>query len=129
MTINVFSIRPQHVARIIDGSKGYEYRTRRPSMSRGDQFLIYETAPRSMIVAVATIGEIIVDDPSRVWERTQERSGADRDSFDRYYGGRDRAVAIEIASVQAIDPVPLPASMAAPQAWAVYKGVWSTPAR
>ena len=122
----VFSIRPEYVARIFDGSKRYEYRTRRPSMRPGDLFLIYETAPVSMIVAEAWIHQVICEDPRNVWDHTAHAAGIDRAAFDAYFLGRDYACALDISKTRWLpDPAPLPSGMAPPQSWARYKGSWA----
>jgi predicted transcriptional regulator len=120
----VFSIRPPYVDMFRDGTKQFEYRRRRPNVSAGDMALIYETAPVSAIVATARVGIVYEGKPFVVWNVTQPCGGIDRATFDKYFGERDRAVAIELEPTWLDEPVPLPAGMAAPQSWARYKGTW-----
>jgi predicted transcriptional regulator len=119
----VFSIRPAYVAMLLAGTKTVEYRTRRPSLERGDTILIYETAPRSMVVATATVGELIVGKPAEVWAETHARGGIARATFDRYFAGRELAVALEVDVAQLAIPIPL-LGQRAPQAWARWRGPW-----
>jgi|GEM_PF-1486318 len=117
----VFSIRPKYVAKLLDGSKVWEYRTRRPKVEPGETILIYETAPRSMLVAEAKVKIVLVSTPADVWEATHERGGIEREDFDAYFKGHAEAVALHLI-VTPIEPRPLPEGMAAPQSWARLKG-------
>ena len=124
----VFSIRPVFVDAFCSGAKRFELRTRRPSVYRGDLVLIYETAPTSMIVAEATVGEIRDASPAEIWRDLHESLGVTREQFDAYFDGRARAVAIELSCAWLDEPVPLPDGMAAPQSWSRLRGEW-TPRR
>jgi predicted transcriptional regulator len=126
----VFSIRPQHVAKILAGTKTFEYRTRRPSLSVGDSFLIYESRGRGGVVAKVEVTEIVDGCPCSVWGATQHDGGVTADEFFAYFDKRSQAVAIGVKVVETYStPVPLPAHMHAPQAWAKWKGEWVTPAQ
>jgi len=120
----VFSVRPRYVAAMLDGSKTVEYRTRRPSLERGDTILIYETAPRSMVVATAVIGGLICGSPAEVWERTLGRGRIARDAYDLYFEGHCAAWAIEVTVKALAEPIPLPEGQRPPQAWARWRGRW-----
>lgn len=120
----VFSIQPAFVEAFRQGVKAFEYRTRRPHVEIGEMVLIYETAPRSMIVAEATVEEVVAGLPAAVWAATWSLGGIPRMVFDRYFAGHERAVAIRLAVRWLADPVPLPKGMAAPQSWARLKGPW-----
>ena len=127
----VFSIRPCFLDMFRAGTKRrsmksgahVEFRTRRPSVKTSERHLIYETAPVSKVVAIATIGEIIVGTPDEVWALTTG-DGILRKDFDEYFDGRTRAVAIEMAMDWLDTPVALPDGMAPPQSWSRWKGAW-----
>lgn len=70
MPAMLLSIKPEYAQRIIDGTKGFEFRTRR---CREDinKIIFYSTAPESKVVGEAEIEEIISDAPSTVWELCQ----------------------------------------------------------
>lgn len=127
----VFSIRPRYVAALLAGTKTVEFRTRRPSVERGDTILIYETAPRSRVVATAAVQGLLVGTPAEVWARSLGRGGIDRAAYDRYFDGRALAVGIELVVTPLAEPVPLPEGQRAPQSWARWRGAWplSEPAR
>ena len=120
----VFSIRPRFVALLLAGTKTVEFRTRRPSVAAGDTILIYETAPRSLVVASAIVGGVIVGEPAEVWRATGGRGGIDRETFDSYFAERRTAVAVELAVTPLVTPLALPAGQHAPQAWARWRGPW-----
>lgn len=120
----VFAIRPQYVARLLDGSKRVEYRTRRPRLERGDTILIYETAPTSAVVARATVIDVIVGAPAWVWSKTWYDGGIAGPDFMAYFDGREIAVAIELDVEALPGHVPLPDGMAPPQSWARWRGEW-----
>jgi len=125
----VFSIRPRFLAMFRSGSKVYEFRRRRPSVRAGERHLVYETSPTSAIVAWASIGEVLDNEPDKVWELAGPRGGITRREFDEYFsnpsgGLRERAVAIEMKMTWMDKPIALPASMVAPQSWARWRGPW-----
>jgi predicted transcriptional regulator len=120
----VFSIRPIYVAMFFSGRKQVEFRTRRPSLAAGDTVLVYETAPTSAIVATAVASAVHVGSPARVWDLAGERGGITKAEFDHYFAKREVAVAIEIDVTKLSTAVPLPPGMAAPQAWARWRGEW-----
>jgi predicted transcriptional regulator len=119
----VFSIRPESVAGIFDGSKRFEYRTRCPDLELDETILIYETAPMSRIVGSATVCRVWGQTPETMWKLTHRFAGIDADAFAAYFAGRSMAYALGLVNVRRL-PVPLllPAGMRAPQSWARYKG-------
>jgi predicted transcriptional regulator len=121
----IFSIHRQHVEAMLAGRKGFEYRTRRPAIKRGDRFLIYETTRargRGLVVAVATVRKIVDGTPDHVWKVTADRAGITREEFDLYFAGRDRAVAVGVDVVALRQPVALPEGVRAPQSWGTWTG-------
>ena len=112
------------------GSKVYEFRRRRPSIKAGERHLVYETSPTSAIVAWASIGKVLDDDPDKIWDLAGPQGGISRGEFEEYFsdpgvdGLRDRAVAIEMRMTWTEKPIELPASMVAPQSWARWRGPW-----
>jgi len=120
----VFSIRPIYVEAFRLGVKLYEYRTRRPRVAIGELVLIYETAPTSMIVAEATVEEMIEDTPGAVWDATWRHGGISREAFDAYFDSRESAVAFRPAMRWLPVHVSLPDGMRAPQSWARLHCSW-----
>lgn len=64
-----------------------------------DRIVIYSTAPVMKVVGEAEIEDILIDTPENIWERTKEKAGIDKRFFDKYYAGRDQAVAYKLKNV------------------------------
>ena len=94
----LLSINPQHVERILDGTKRFEFRkvkTRRDV----NRIVIYSTSPVGLVVGEAEVTAVVEGHPAEVWEATQPFGGISREFFDEYYAGRDRAVAYQLGAV------------------------------
>ena len=61
--------------------------------------VIYSTSPIMKIVGEAEIIDVIEGFPTEVWDRTEEYAGIDKVFFDRYYDGKNKAVAYQLGSV------------------------------
>jgi predicted transcriptional regulator len=134
----VFSIRGAYVARILDGSKRYEFRSRRPKLCDGDTILIYETIPKKKsdvrvapgrIVASAEVAEILYADPAKLYGITAEKAGIGWPDFADYFttDGELNAIAfaLRLREVKRLESSRvLPANMRAPQSWARWRGEW-----
>ncbi|CAM1665973.1 ASCH domain-containing protein [Streptococcus mitis] len=94
----VISIKPEFVKEIVSGRKRFEYRK---SFLKDipEKCYIYSTLPVGKIVGFFTIKQVLRDEPEEIWKLTKEKSGVTKDFFDRYYFGRNKAVAIKIESV------------------------------
>ena len=124
----VFSIRAEYCARILAGSKRWEFRTRMPRVSMGDVALIYESRGRGRIVAAFTVGSLLHPmSPGALWQTVETMDpgshGISRDAYDRYFEGRSSACAIGVESVVPLD-IALPENMCPPQSWARWRGPW-----
>ena len=98
----LISINPEHVSNILNGSKRFEFRKIQCKKNVG-KMVIYSTSPVMKVVAEAEIRGIIEDDPESVWQRTEDGAGISREFFDRYYEGRETAVAFELGDVREFD--------------------------
>lgn len=98
MSALLFSINPEYAARIMDGTKRFEFRKTR-CRRETDLALIYCTCPVGRVVGEAHIYNIIEDDPECIWRLTKDAAGVSKRFFDEYYRGRDRAVAYELGDV------------------------------
>lgn len=88
-------IHPDHVKNIFNGTKRYEFR-KRICKKPVDRILIYSTSPVMKVMGEAEIEDILVDTLEIIWERTKEKAGIDKRFFDRYYAGRNQAVAYKL---------------------------------
>jgi predicted transcriptional regulator len=98
----LLSIKPEHVANIVNGTKRFEFR-RKVFSKDVSKVVIYCTKPVGKIVAEFIIERILEGSPEEIWNETREASGISRDFFDSYFDGRDTAFAIEIGALNVFD--------------------------
>lgn len=91
----ILSIKPEFVEKIFSGEKKYEYR-KVLFKQKVDTVYIYASRPISKIVGEFKIEEIICDTPENIWKQTKCKSGVSKKFFDKYYKGKDKAVALKI---------------------------------
>jgi len=96
----ILSIHPSHVDNILRGIKRFELRRRVPTDVK--RIVIYETAPKGRIVAVADIEEIISDSPSILWEKVCGASGVTYDFYQKYFYGAHEAFALRIGHIYSL---------------------------
>jgi predicted transcriptional regulator len=93
------SINPEHVDNILAGTKKFEFRKNK-CKEEIDSIIIYSTSPIMRVVAEVEVKGIIEDTPQVVWSKTESAAGIDKIFFDRYYNGRDVAVAYVLGKVK-----------------------------
>ena len=98
----LISINPEHVSNILNGSKRFEFR-KIQCKKNVDKMVIYSTSPVMKVVAEVEIKDVLTDDPETVWEKTSEYAGLSKEFFNRYYEGRNTAVAFELGDVREFD--------------------------
>lgn len=98
----LISIKPEHVANIINGTKKYEYR-KIAAKQDVSSIIIYETSPIKRIVAEAEIAEVIMLPPKELWKQTKDASGISKDFFDKYFKNRQIAYAYRLGEVKVFD--------------------------
>ena len=91
----ILSIKPEFVEKIFSGEKQYEYR-KILFKQKVDTVYIYASRPISKIVGEFKIEEILCDTPENIWKQTKRQSGVSKKFFDKYYKGKDKAVALKI---------------------------------
>lgn len=91
----ILSIKPCFVEEIIAGRKTFEYR-KRSFKEKVRKVYVYASNPISRIVGEFSLGDILIDKPNIIWQRTYNKSGITKDYFDKYYKNKDIAYAIEI---------------------------------
>lgn len=94
----LFSIRPEYVEKIFNGTKKFEYR-KQPNRIPISKILIYETAPIMKIVGEAEVEKVLVDTPEVIWEKTKEYSGISKEFYFQYYRRRYAAVAYQLKNI------------------------------
>lgn len=91
----ILSIKPEFVEKIFSGEKKYEYR-KVLFKQKVDTVYIYASRPICKIVGEFKIAEILCDTPEDIWKQTKCKSGVSKKFFDKYYKGKDKAVALKI---------------------------------
>lgn len=51
------------------------------------------------VVGEAEIEDVLIDNPEKIWKKTEKRSGIDKIFFDQYYEDREQAVAYKLKNV------------------------------
>ncbi len=92
----LLSIKPEYADKIFSGEKKFEFRKIAFRNRDVDTVVVYCTMPVGKIIGEFTIKDIHKDSPEVIWKRTKKFSGIDRGFFNKYYNGRDLAVAIEV---------------------------------
>ena len=95
----LLSINPQHVEKIMNGKKLYEFR-KIECKEKVEKIVIYSTAPVMKIVGEADVDDIIVNQPELVWKKTFKHAGVSKDFFDMYYKDKNKAVAFKLTNVK-----------------------------
>ena len=95
----LMSINPEHVENILSGNKKFEFRKTK-CKEHIDSIIIYSTSPVMKIVAEAEVTDIIEDTPQAIWKKTKYAAGIDKSFFDKYYSGRNTAVAYVLGKVK-----------------------------
>lgn len=95
----LLSIKPQHVEKILNGNKKFEFRKVR-CRADVDKIVIYATSPVMQIVGEVDIIEIIQDEVNTVWEITSVHAGISRQLYNEYYQGKYQAVAYKLGKVK-----------------------------
>ena len=95
----LMSINPEHVDNILAGTKKFEFRKSK-CKEKIDSIIIYSTSPIMRVVAEVEVKDVIEDTPQAVWSKTKTAAGIDKIFFDRYYNGRNVAVAYVLGKVK-----------------------------
>lgn len=117
----IIPIRPEYVAKLLDHTKLFEFRTR---PARPGPKLIYESRARRKIVAEADHDKTISGTLDEVWEQTKHAPGITRAEFDAYFEGKSKAHAMVMRVRPLKTPRSLPEGQRAPQLYARYRGCW-----
>jgi predicted transcriptional regulator len=97
-------IHPQWAVAILTGSKKWELRRRRPSITSGDVVVLYATAPLQAVVGSFLVGEVLSGSPRALWESVRAGSGSTRSSYLAAFGDAPLLHAIGVDRPRRIDP-------------------------
>lgn len=95
----LLSIKPEYVARILKGTKKFEYR-KRLAKEEIDVIYIYSTAPERKVVASVEVIDKLSASPTALWESTKELAGISRKKYREYFSGCKIAHAYRLGAVQ-----------------------------
>lgn len=97
----IFSIKPHYSRKIEAGEKTVELRRRFPiDVPAGTIALIYSTSPTRALTGIAEIESVVVNTPDAIWQEYAKRACIERDDFDNYFSGVNRAHAIKLRSAR-----------------------------
>ena len=98
MNTILLSVNPEHLVKIFDGTKTYEFR-KVACKREVSHIVFYCTSPVMKVLGEAEVGEMIEDDPDGLWEMTSAGAGISKTFFDKYYRGRSKGVAFSLKNV------------------------------
>ncbi len=99
----LLSIKPEFAKKIFDGSKRFEFRKSIFKNKNVNKIIVYASAPVQKVIGEFDIEEIIEENPSTLWLKTQEYSGISKEFFDQYFNVRDKGYAIKISNIRKYD--------------------------
>jgi predicted transcriptional regulator/DNA-binding Xre family transcriptional regulator len=95
----LFSIRPVHAEKILEGRKTVELRRRfANAVTPGTLALIYSTSPTSALTGSARISAVQCTDLSTLWKKHRKAACLDKSDFEAYFTGLERGYAIILDS-------------------------------
>jgi predicted transcriptional regulator len=97
-------IDPKWALAILEGSKKWELRTKRPSVDTGDIVVLYATTPLRAIVGSFRVGDIVSDDPETIWRTVRGEIASSRPSYIDAFGHLPVLHAIQVKSPRRLDP-------------------------
>ncbi len=80
----LLSINPEHVEKILNGTKKFEFRKgifKKPDVKS----VVVHFNAVGKVVAEFDIADVIVDKPNIVWEKTSQYAGISKQFFDSYF--------------------------------------------
>jgi predicted transcriptional regulator len=97
----IFSIRPVHAEKILDGTKTVELRRRFAGEVRpGTLALIYSTSPTRALTGVAKIEDVKRLELRDLWLKHRVAACLRKGDFESYFAGLDRGYAIVLSSAR-----------------------------
>lgn len=91
-------IHHEHVIKIINRTKQFEYRKNIPIQNL-HKIIAYSTSPQKKIFMEFYVKTILKDSPKIIWQKTKKFSGISEKDFFNYFKMKDVAYAFEIEKV------------------------------
>ena len=95
-------IKPEYSNKIIEETKLYEYRKKR-CKRKVNKILIYCTSPIKKIVAEVEVVDVLLNNPTLLWDITKEHAGISKKKYEEYYCNSNLAVAYKLGKVSVYD--------------------------
>ena len=99
MKTALLSVKPEYAARILQGTKRYEFR-RATFASPVEEIVIYASSPTKHIVGLFRVRSIHKGSPKTLWNRYSRHAGIGKSNYFSYFAEAKRAFAIEVSSIQ-----------------------------
>lgn len=96
--IALLPIKPKYAAKILDGSKRFEFR-KRPFGRKVESVVIYASSPVKKVVGEFTLLGYVKGNKELVWQECKDYAGIDRALYDGYYANSEEACALKICKV------------------------------
>ena len=94
----LLSIKPEFAEAIFNGKKRFEYR-KVIFKEKVKCIQVYVTKPVGKIIGEFEIGEIVKDNPAKVWEKTRRKKKKKKSFYMQYFQDRQVAYAIKIKNI------------------------------
>ena len=95
----ILSIKPEFVEKIELGIKKYEYRKTKFNKEI-TKIIIYSTSPIMKVIGEINVNNILNDTPENIWKQTSKDSGITKEFFDKYFEGKEFAIALSLSNFQ-----------------------------
>lgn len=92
-------IKPEYAIQILEGSKTFEYRKKKFKRTNVDVIVIYVTSPVMKVLGEVELIDTLEDSPMNIWKETSQSGGINKESYDKYFEGRNKAVAYVLGKV------------------------------
>jgi predicted transcriptional regulator len=96
----LLSIKPQFAELIFDGSKKFEFRKAIFKNENITTVVVYASSPMQKVIGEFKIDSILSDEPTKLWKRTKDHAGINKEYFDEYFADRAKGFAIKVKSVK-----------------------------
>ncbi len=96
----LMSIKPDHIAKILGGSKMVEIRKQFSDKWIGCGAALYASAPVFAITGQATINDVMCDKPSVIWDAYNRQIGCSKQQFDQYVGQSGQVYALVLKDIK-----------------------------
>ena len=95
----LLSIRPRYAEMILSGVKTVELRRIKPKIKKGSAVVFYVSSPVKAIIGGFRVVEVIEGSPSEVWNSVRSIAGVNREEFNEYFDGTEKAYGISIENL------------------------------